>query len=167
MFGGGFGIIPEDKDFYAKLSKIPNTHYIIISGHNKKLYNSLKQNINFENISILGYSDKIYEILSKSDILITKPGGITLFEAIMLELPCLLLKPKLGQEIENCKFVADAKIGYIVNNADDIIRSINKMRENKKIIKHCKYNMKLIKDNINIDKLPKKINKLIKENLVK
>ena len=59
----------------------------------------------------------MYELLEESDLIITKPGGATLFEAIYANTPVIVKSPKVGQEIENAKFIIDKGIGLIYNDA--------------------------------------------------
>ena len=60
------------------------------------------------------------EILSKYDLLVTKPGGATLFEAINAQIPIIIKTPKVGQEIENSKFIIDKGIGIVYNNQAEL-----------------------------------------------
>ena len=46
--------------------------------------------------------------------MITKSGGATLFEAISSNTPIIVKNPKVGQEIENAKFIIDKGIGIII-----------------------------------------------------
>ncbi|GAA3312766.1 hypothetical protein GCM10020331_001280 [Ectobacillus funiculus] len=55
-------------------------------------------------IYLTGYINYIHELMVISDLMITKPGGVTTFEAIAMELPMLLYKPIPGQEQDNAKF---------------------------------------------------------------
>lgn len=118
VMGGGIGLIPKCKDILFNLNKMSGINVTVITGNNKSLYNSLKRK--YKNIKIIGYSDNVSELMSSSDILISKPGGITLFEAISLQLPIFIIKPTLAHEIVNAGFVEKNGIGKVVwnNNCD-------------------------------------------------
>ena len=56
---------------------------------------------------------EVYEYMSRSDLMLSKPGGITLFETIFSELPILAWEPFLEQEKKNARFLVRAGIGRI------------------------------------------------------
>ncbi len=51
--------------------------------------------------------------------MLTKPGGATIFEAIQSQTPVLKM-PKVGQEIENAKFIIDKGLGMIYSDDLDL-----------------------------------------------
>ena len=60
------------------------------------------------------------ELLKSHDLMMTKPGGATLFEAIYTKTPLMVKIPKLGQEIENGKFIIDKGIGLMYSDEKDL-----------------------------------------------
>ena len=62
----------------------------------------------------------MHNLVKNYDLMITKPGGATLFEAIHLNTPVIVKLPKIGQEIENAKFIIDKGIGIIYNDENDL-----------------------------------------------
>ncbi len=114
VMGGGIGLIPKCKEILFNLNKMSGINVTVITGKNKSLYKSLKRK--YKNIKILGYSDNVSKLMSSSDILISKPGGITLFEAINLQLPIFIIKPTLAHEIVNAGFVEKNGIGKVIWN---------------------------------------------------
>jgi processive 1,2-diacylglycerol beta-glucosyltransferase len=56
--------------------------------------------------------------MAVSDLIITKPGGLTISEALALELPMLLYKPLPGQEQDNAAFLI--KAGAALQAKDEI-----------------------------------------------
>ena len=110
IMGGSLGIIPEEEEFYQWLNNNKQLTVIILTGKNKSVYNKFSKYNDFDNIRILEYTDKVDELMQLSDLLITKAGGITLFEAIASKLPFIVYKPILGQELENCKFIENCKL---------------------------------------------------------
>ena len=71
--------------------------------------NSLKQNIAEEfpqdgSVKAVSYTDKVALIMDASDILMTKPGGITSTEAIIKNIPLVHINPIKGLEEDNADF---------------------------------------------------------------
>ncbi|NMC57278.1 MAG: hypothetical protein GYA50_08670 [Eubacteriaceae bacterium] len=118
IMGGGIGLIPKCNDILLHLSQMSGINVTVIAGKNKRLYKSLKRK--YKNIKIFGYTDNISQLMSSSDILISKPGGITLFEAINTALPIFIIKPTLAHEKVNAGFVEQNGIGKVIwnNNSD-------------------------------------------------
>lgn len=107
VMGGGWGVM--DKDFIEQMKQEDpdkNIIFIVICGRNHKLLkhfqNTFKER---EDVRLEGYVENIHEWMALSDVLITKPGGLTISEALAVSLPMLLLKPKLGQERDNAKYL--------------------------------------------------------------
>lgn len=61
---------------------------IIICGNNRKMYRILKRTYKRnENVHITGYTDHVSEYMDASDIIFTKPGGLTSTEALVKNIP--------------------------------------------------------------------------------
>jgi processive 1,2-diacylglycerol beta-glucosyltransferase len=66
-----------------------------------------------------------------SDLLITKPGGVTSSEAIAMDLPMLLIDPLPGQEEDNASFLTEAGIAILATSHDDLKHMLNELITNK------------------------------------
>ena len=77
----------------------------------KKLLRKLREA--YQNIYIIGYTKHVAFYMQQADLVLTKPGGLTLSEAIHCEVPLLLFKPELNQEVKNCEFILQKNIGEI------------------------------------------------------
>ncbi len=113
LMGGGLGMLPESKSFYRQLSQLNGVHTTIICGHNDKLYHRLLSQ-KLPNLDIIGCCDDVPERMAKADLLLSKPGGITTFEAIYSQLPMLMFQPSLQQEIKNCQFILRNGLGELL-----------------------------------------------------
>ncbi len=110
--GGGLGLIPLGDRFYKEISKSKNLKVIVILGNNKKAYKKLANR--YDNIEIIGYTDKVDKYMASADLIISKAGGITTFEAIYSRLPLLILTPFLEQERSNAHFIEENDLGEII-----------------------------------------------------
>lgn len=154
FIGGGLGLLPQDIEFYQWLQKKHDVFIIIITGKNKKFYEQLSLYVNHSNVTILGYTNHMDEIMKRSNWLISKPGGITLFESIMCDVPCIITpKPTLGQEKGNIKFVTEKKIGMIALNELELREQLTKIINDDSIQKEYINNIKSIKKSINMNQL--------------
>ncbi|HSE43068.1 MAG TPA: glycosyltransferase [Acidobacteriota bacterium] len=55
--------------------------------------------------TVFGFSPRIAEMMRAADVLISKPGGLTVSEALSLGLPQILFSPIPGQEEANAQYV--------------------------------------------------------------
>jgi len=76
---------------------------ITVCGHNKKAYeniNELRKSLNYP-VVVIGFTDKVAELMSVSDLMVTKAGGISVTEAMNMRLPMVLFASIPGQETWN------------------------------------------------------------------
>ncbi|MGD9677255.1 MAG: glycosyltransferase [Vulcanibacillus sp.] len=132
IMGGGLGL-GISTEYISKIEKdFKNVQLLIVTGHNKNLYNILKENYgNKKNIIVYDYVNNIDELMDASDLLITKPGGITITEALNKELPMILLNPIPGQEEDNKDYVIMNKYGIYANSYKEIYDTLISITNNK------------------------------------
>lgn len=88
--GGKYGLATKKVyNFIDILSKdFKEIQVIAISGQNKKIFNKfndiVEKNNAKENVKVIEYTDKVPALMSISDIVITKPGGITSSESLAM-----------------------------------------------------------------------------------
>ncbi len=111
VMGGGLGLLPRQREFYDRLDTLPETRVTVITGGNQRLYRQLAGR--YENIRVLGYTDRVWEHMAWAHLVLSKPGGVTLFEAIASGLPILAWEPFLEQERRNADFLLRAGVGRI------------------------------------------------------
>ena len=96
------------------------------------------------NVKILEFTNQVPELMSISDLVVTKPGGLTTSESLASHLPMLIINPIPGQEEENAEFLEDKGIAIWIRKNDDsklIIENLladnqklNLMKENTKLL---------------------------------
>lgn len=152
IMGGGLGMLPKTFDFYKGLDLLPNTKVTIITGKNHNLYERLEGK--YQNIRVLGYVQNIFDYMKQADVVITKPGGITTFEAIYAGVPILALNPSLQQEIYNAQYIQNMAIGAVIRgNSRQCLEEIENIDYCQ--LNHYRSNIQRIKRNLNKYKLTK------------
>ncbi|MGL5021037.1 MAG: MGDG synthase family glycosyltransferase [Mycoplasmatales bacterium] len=93
-----------------------NVDLEIVCGRNEKLHKYVSENVSGDNIIVHGFVSNMDEIIKRSDLIITKAGGISISEAIASETPLILntTRSLAGQEEANIKFVKQHKIGFAI-----------------------------------------------------
>jgi len=122
IMGGGQGLGPI-KAIVKSLIKVNlNIQIIVISGKNKKIINSLnrKAKRTKKRINIYEFANNVDELMEVSDLIITKPGGMTTAESLAKGLPMIIVDPIPGQEMRNTDFLIKKGIGIRVDDIDEI-----------------------------------------------
>lgn len=107
IMGGGQGLGPI-KTIVKSLEKVKrDIQEIVIAGTNKRLFKSLSKKIKKyrKRIALFGFVKNINELMGMSDIIISKPGGVTTAEALAKRIPMIIVKPIPGQESNNTEFL--------------------------------------------------------------
>lgn len=105
IMGGGLGLMPRKDAFYQALNELTGVHTTILTGKNEKLYKRLHGR--YENIEAVPFTDQVPAYMGRAHLMLSKPGGITTFEAIAARLPMLAWEPFLNQERENARFLVE------------------------------------------------------------
>ena len=144
--GGRFGL--GKKNTYKILEDIArymdNVQVIAISGKNIKMFDSFKSTIKKykreHDMKVLEFTDKVPELMNISDIVISKPGGLTTSECLVCGLPMIVINPIPGQEEQNAEFLENSNLAYWIKDDDNPLGVIFKVINNKDILKNLKQN---------------------------
>lgn len=77
-----------------------------------------------QNWTIFGFSSRIAEMMKASDLMITKPGGLIVSEALAMGVPQLLLSPIPGQEEANAEFAEQHGAAICVRDESGALKSV-------------------------------------------
>lgn len=129
VMGGGWGML-SDKVVHQLLARWHEDIQIIFClGRNDKIRISMEQDPLFqqENIHIIGYTTEIDKLMEVSDLLITKPGGMTCSEGLAKGIPMLFHNPIPGQEEENVHYFTARGLGERITSLDVVVKWMNKL----------------------------------------
>ncbi|TSC55437.1 MAG: UDP-N-acetylglucosamine:LPS N-acetylglucosamine transferase [Parcubacteria group bacterium Gr01-1014_18] len=119
----------------GRLSNLDLIRYIKKMINNKSAYNiiaicgtnySLKEKLKKlspkgkNNFLVLGFVKNMEDWMNISDIIITKPGGLTLSEGSSLEKPFILISPVPKQEQKNAEFFRQKGAATIIRNEEEL-----------------------------------------------
>ncbi len=151
ILAGGYGLI-SITDIIKYLNNLDlNFKITAISGKNNNLFKKLlKLKIN-KKITVKQWVNNIGYYLQKADLIITKPGGLTITEAINLQKPLLLIKPLPGQEEANANFIVENNYGRLALNEKQLLNLTELLLQKK--IRLNKFQPKLKANQIIINNL--------------
>lgn len=145
--GGKMGLATKNifdyMEVLTKEAEAGNIQVVAISGKNPKVYDKFKDIAqDNKNVKVLEFTNKVPELMSISDLCITKPGGITSSESLASNVPILAINPIPGQEEENAEYLEEIGVAVWVKRnqsmkevLEDTLKEENlkKLKENTKI----------------------------------
>lgn len=121
IMGGGQGLGPI-AELVNELGRISRPlQMIVIAGSNKRLFDWLERRRHSlkSKTVVYGFTNEIDELMSVSTLMVTKPGGLTISEALSKQLPIIILNPIPGQEAKNAEYLLSEGAAVKADNAAD------------------------------------------------
>jgi len=147
IMGGGLGLVPKSESFYVELNRLSGVKTTVITGSNAKLYQALAGK--YENIEVLAYVENVPDYMKNADLFLSKPGGISIFEAISVNLPMLIIPPFLQQEKRNGNFILENQLGSVLPEDPKLwVDAIRDMLGDKERMSRIKENMAKYKNGL-------------------
>lgn len=152
FFGGGeFGLGREKtlKILKAFIQNLGTLYQIVaIAGKNEKMKDEfeilVKEEKAEDKVFVLGFTNQVPELMSISDLVVTKPGGLTTTESLASGLPIIAINPIPGQEEENAQFLESAGVAVWIKKNDDYLTIIKNLLLDDKKLHEMKVNTKLL-----------------------
>ena len=140
----------------------------VVCGRNEKLRDELLKEYNHsiknKKLHILGFSKDIDSLMEYSDLIISKPGGLTVTEAITKHLPLLIPFAIPGQETQNVEFLTSNGYAIYVDNLLEINLIINELISDNDKLENMRVNLCNLASKYSKDKIVDIANKLISNN---
>ena len=115
----GFGDLIDTTRYIFERGN-PDTRVIAITGHNEKLYESLQSEFKGENrLILIGFTDQVSDYMDASDVLLTKPGGLSSTEALAKGIAIVHTAPIPGCESENVQFFTEHHLSLCARESSD------------------------------------------------
>jgi len=128
IMGGGEGLGPIEDTVLALAKTSLPIQVLVVTGINRKLKRKLdriSQNLDFS-LKVLGYVREIDELMEISNLLITKPGGLTCAEALSKGIPMIILDSITGQEMGNKKLLLEKGLAFSLDSKKEIASFISR-----------------------------------------
>ncbi len=108
MMGGGLGLGHIGLALEQLETVEESLQLVVVAGRNRELLRQAEEasQQSHHKIIVYGYTDKVNELMGAADVLLTKPGALTLTEAMSLGLPMLLHEPIPGPETDNARYMS-------------------------------------------------------------
>lgn len=80
-------------------------------------------------VKVIGYSDEIEKLMQSANVMVSKLGGLTTFEALACRLPIIAdaTTPPMPQEAGTVNLIAQKGAGILLKNASDIVFTVQSL----------------------------------------
>ena len=166
FFGGGSMGSSFTYNYLKAILKLKlDINIIFVAGKNVELQNKVNDLVmkeNTPNITVLGFTNDVSNLLNIATLVITKPGGLSVTEALEMKTPMILIPGNGGQENYNANFVTKNKFGLRVRTPFQLSRVMKKINNNPEIVQNMYNNLKNQEENKSIEKLFNLVEKELK-----
>lgn len=96
---------------------------LVICGRNQRLFDCLSK-LNLGKVKIYPLIDYVDELMSVSDVVLTKAGGLTISESLAKGLPMIFFSSIPGLETANARVIANYGAGSTINTIGQIKKTV-------------------------------------------
>jgi processive 1,2-diacylglycerol beta-glucosyltransferase len=142
LLAGGHGAGPIEAPYRALLEVEVPLEVVVITGRNEKA-RSLLGAIEVpgrHRSTVLGYTDRMHEWLAVEDLVVTKPGGLTVSEALARGVGLMLINPIPGQEERNSDFLLEQGAAVKANHLPTLAYKVTELLRHPRRLEQLKAN---------------------------
>lgn len=129
VMGGGMGPTPLERIVESlEMCGVP-LQVMAVAGHNREVYlrlERLRGKVALE-LHVFGWTDRIPELMAVSDLLITKPGGVTAAEGLAAAVPLVLTHPIPGPEERHVRYLEQLGVAAAARRLAEIPSVVSRL----------------------------------------
>ena len=111
---------------------LPNMHLVIVAGADGEYERRVRREVadlGLGNVTVLGYVDTMAELMEAADVVICKPGGLTVTECLCARAPMILLGRAYGQEKANVRMLTGAGAALAAATPRELLDTLRHISE--------------------------------------
>jgi len=152
LMGGSMGVSGMKKAYKRLLSIQTPIKIYAVCGNNKSMRASLmKYGHQNHQVEILGFTKQIPKLMDESDVIISKPGGLTVSESLAKNIPMIIPYCIPGQEEENAQMLVDTGAAIQIDGTSKLVEIIEELIRNPLQLEILKRNIERIKQGHSLD----------------
>jgi len=149
VMGGAYGVLGDISQICEELfASRQRIQVIVVCGRNQRMRTQVEQLVDQATnpVWVFGFSREIHDLMGVSDLVITKAGGLTISEALAMELPMLLYRPIPGQETQNASFLVKSRVAVLARTRKQVIAHVERLfRDDHSRLQRMRQNTRLIR----------------------
>ncbi len=123
VMAGAYAMLGGVGEVVRVLARFPRPlQVLVVCGYDRRLEDQVRARAGDSphRFHVFGYVDNVEELMTVSDVLITKAGGVTVSEALAKHMPMLIYRPIPGQEEGNTRFLLDHGAALAPKRPDEL-----------------------------------------------
>lgn len=142
QLAGGFGVGPVEKIYRSLLEVEQPLEIVAVSGRNEKARDKLAHVPvpARHRTQVLGFTDQIDELMAVTDLVVSKPGGLTTSETLARGAAMVIVNPIPGQESRNSDFLLENGAAIKVNNLATLAHKVTALLSDPQRLAQLKAN---------------------------
>lgn len=135
MMCGSMGCGPIAKMLKYIADRLPrNVEVSVICGTNKRLYRKLSARYKeYSRIHVISYTEDVPLYMDSADLYLTKPGGISVTEAAVKNVPMAFINAVAGCEQYNMDYFIEMGAAFTAGSAEELaVKSIIALKKDRK-----------------------------------
>lgn len=123
VLAGGFGLVRQDRMVKTLFESREPLEIVAVAGRNKALERTVGALVPPKHVSVkaIGWTEAMDELMHAADLVVSKPGGISVTECLTLGRPIVMVDAIPGQEEHNVDFVLAEGWGRKAVSRDDLL----------------------------------------------
>lgn len=144
LTSGSFGMGPLEKALDILDSFAGRVQAAVVCGNNGALLKRLQERDFHIPVRVFPFIDFMDELMEASDLVVTKPGGLTMCESLAKELPMVICRPIPGQESYNADFLMSHGAAFRIYSASELQTIIEQVLSDPHVLQEKRENIRLI-----------------------
>jgi processive 1,2-diacylglycerol beta-glucosyltransferase len=109
VLSGGYGVGPTVEMLRACAAEPPHCQVLVVAGKNAEMEQAAKDALAGSKLisRVYGFVRNVHELMDASDLIISKPGGLSTAEALAKGRPMMIVEPIPGQEQRNAEWLLE------------------------------------------------------------
>lgn len=147
MMGGGLGYGLSEGEVKRLLALRAPFELMVVCGRNRKQRSHmerLKREWGAKNLHVYGFVDNVQQMMDGADMLVSKPGGLTVSEALAKQLPMVVVNPIAGHEERNLEFLLNCGAAVSVTKTFPLDEAVHFLLETPGRLQHMRRAMEKV-----------------------
>ena len=129
------------------MHRFTDMHFVIIAGKDADYEEHLDRLVkahDLKNVTVLGYVNEMAALMSASDLIVCKSGGLTTTECLCVNVPMVLMGRAYGQEKANVSMLTSAGAAFHVTTSRELYDLLLQIDAHPQMTEAIHYNAQLI-----------------------
>lgn len=165
IMAGSFGV-NNILGVFREITALPEEfQLIIITGRNEKLYEAFEKEVNNspKKCKLVYFTNEVEKYMKAANLIVTKPGGLTISEALACNIPMAVFDAIPGQEEDNANFLMSHGMAVRIGKGDSCAKTIEELLNNERKLRQMKESCEKFDKSRSIPNMLDLINRLLEE----